>query len=147
MIDLETLPKWVQENVTAEEGSVEFNGLAKVKFFLLDKQVTPYGTFEFPDGVIDSLLVAGDDSMVVYGFLLQPSSKPNRFMVTTNSNIEYDVKYLTSGLILKPEIDGDDITLTMADGKTTPGGDLITKIVISPLSTDELNVVIANGER
>ena len=142
MIDLETLPTWVQENATAERGSTRFNSFAKVKFFLLDKQITPYANIQLPDSLKDHAFISEDDSMVVDGFSLQRTSEPNRLRVVTNSNVDYDVKYFTDSLILQPEIDGDDITLTMADESTTPGGDPITKIVISSLSEDELKVVM-----
>ena len=147
MANLETLPNWVQDNASVEDGTVEFSSFAKAKFFLLDKQVTPYGPIEFPEEVKDSLMVSGDDSMVVNGFSLEDTSEPNRLRVRTNSNVDYDVRYLTNAVILQPEIDGDDITLTMADEKTTPGGDPITKMVISPLSEDELKVVMGSYGR
>lgn len=147
MIDFETLPKWVQENGIAESGSARFDSYAKVKFFLLDKQITPYANTKFPDELKDRVFISEDDSMVVDGFSVESTSEPNRLRVVTNSNVDYDVKYFTNSLILQPEIDGDDITLTMADESTTPGGDPITKMVISPLSEDELKVVMGSYGR
>jgi hypothetical protein len=146
MLDLQTLPTWVQENAKVEEGYLRFNTFAKVKFFLLDKQVTPYGSIEFPDEMKDRMIVPEDDAMVINGFMVTDLSNPKHFRLRTNSNDEYDVRYLTDAAVMESEVDGDDITLTMVGEGTTPIGDPATKMVVSPLSTEELRVVTASEE-
>lgn len=147
MLDLQTLPKWVQDNATIEEGYLRFKTYAKVKFFLLDKQVTPYGSIEFPDEMKDKMIVPEDDAMVINGFLVTDLPNPKHFRLLTNSNFEYDVRYLTDAAVTESEVDGDDITLTMVEEGTTPLGDPATKMVMSPLSPDELKVVMSSFER
>lgn len=141
MLDLEKFPKWFTDGGENEDEYVRFVPFSKAEFFLLDKKVNPLGNIEFPDEIKGRIKVKGDDAMVVNGFTVTSTSDPRRLRVKTNTNEEYDVKFLTDSITLEPEIDGDSISFTVEEDGITPAGDPFTKLVISELSPDELSAV------
>ena len=137
MIQIKQFPNWFQKDATSEGRIVTYNSFAKAKFFLLDRQISPYGRMEFGPSS-GAYVVDGDkSSAVTHGFSMD-GIIPNQVDLRTNANNLYDNKF---GLILTslpPEIDGDDIIFDLPERGRTPVGDPATKVVISPLSAKEL---------
>ena len=135
MLNFEALPSWVQEGSTVEDHYVGFNSFARAKFFLDEEQLPPFADFEFPDWIIGRVLVAWDSgSMLINGFALTGVMDPTQVRLSTNSNIDYDVKYLTDIVSAHPEISGDELIFSASDRHLTPGGDRFSRIVIAPLN-------------
>jgi hypothetical protein len=141
MLDLEKLPKWFTDEGENEEGYLRFVPFTKAHFFLLDKKVNPFGSIEFPQDIEGRIKISGEEAMVVNGLTITSTSNPRSLRVRTNTNEEYDVKFSTDSITLEPEVDGEDISFTVEEGGLTPAGDPFTRLVISPLSSDELAAV------
>ena len=135
MLEFEAFPSWVREGSTVEDGYLGFNSFARAKFFLEEEQLRPFADFEFPDWIIGRVLVAWDaGSMLINGFDLSKVMDPTRIRLTTNSNIEWDVKYLTDMEAAHLKISGDELIFSASDRQLTPGGDRFSRIVIAPLN-------------
>ena len=135
MLEFEAFPSWVQEGSTVEDSDLEFNSFARAKFFLEEEQLRPFADFEFPDWIIGRVLVAWDaGSMLINGFVLSGVMDPTWIRLRTNSNSEYDVKYLTDMVATHLEISGDELIFSASERQLTPGGDRFSRIVIAPLN-------------
>lgn len=141
------LPTWVQDPSNQDTDYIQFLSFAKARLFFGGKQLEPFGDRVLPDWVKYRLVVPGDEmSRIINGFVIDEIPFTDYYRITTDTNEEYDVKFLYDFDASTPEIQGDDlICVPVTDERRIKnyGSGPFDKMVVSPLSTTELKDVRA----
>lgn len=141
------LPTWVQETANQDTDYIQFLSFAKTRLFFGGKQLKPFRDRDFPDELKYRMVVPGDEmSQIINGFRISEIPFTNDYRITTDTNQEYDVKFLYDFDTSTPEIQGDDlICVPVTDERRLQnhGSGPFDKMVVSPLSTTELKDVRA----